>query len=71
MQCFLMHGWGLGIFGPIILLAILVAGLLYVAAVVWAVLACRKLLRAGEIEQFWLTTALIALLTVPVAVLFF
>jgi hypothetical protein len=61
----------LSIFGPIILLAILLGGLVYAAALFRAVAACRRLLREGELEQFWLTAVLVILLTVPVAALIF
>ncbi|PHV36821.1 hypothetical protein CSQ95_22490 [Janthinobacterium sp. BJB304] len=62
----------LSIFWPIILLAILLGGgLLYAVALFRAILACRRLLREGELEQFWLTVVLVILLTVPVAALVF
>lgn len=61
----------LSIFWPIILLAILLGGLLYAVALFRAIMACRRLLREGELEQFWLTAVLVILLTVPVAALVF
>ena len=67
-----LDGWlKLGIIGPVILLAIVVGGLAYAVALFRAVAACRRLLREGEIEQFWLTAALVMLLTFPIASLFF
>lgn len=61
----------LSIFGPIILLAILLGGLVYAVALFRAVAACHRLLREGELEQFWLTATLVILLTVPIAVMIF
>lgn len=66
-----LDGWlKLGIFGPVIMLAILLIGLVYAVVLFRAVAACRRLLREGELEQFWLAAALVALLTVPIASLF-
>lgn len=60
----------LGIFfGPIILLAILIFGLMYPVVLFRLFVACRRLLREGETEQFWLTAALMILVTVPVVAL--
>lgn len=61
----------LSIFGPIILLSMLLGGLVYAVALFRAIATCRRLLRERELEQFWLTVALVILLTVPVAALIF
>ncbi len=61
----------LSIFGPIILLAVLLGGSLYAIALFRAVTSCRRLLRKGELEEFWLRVVLVVLLTVPVVALIF
>jgi hypothetical protein len=66
----LLDAWlKLGIFGPIVLLVILLCVLLLGFALYRAISTCRRLLREGEMEQFWLTAGLVALLCVPVAAL--
>jgi hypothetical protein len=59
----------LSIFGPIILLAVLLGGSLYAVALFRAVTSCHRLLREGELEKFWLTVVLVVLLTVPIVAL--
>lgn len=61
----------LSIFGPIIFLVILLGGLAYAFALFRAVSTCRRLLREGELEQFWLTVVMVILLITPVAALVF
>jgi hypothetical protein len=61
----------LSIFGPVILLIVLIGALVYALALFRAVASCRRLLRENELEQFWLTASLVILLIVPIAVLLF
>jgi hypothetical protein len=66
----LLDAWlKLGIFGPIVLLVLLLCVPLLGFALFRAFSTCRRLLREGAVEQFWLTAGLVALLCVPIAAL--